>query len=112
MAAENDYLTTMLEIDASRLAAAVAEAKVAPGTASVGIGRHPLQVRLMTGWPREARPAFNKLNQILAPYGYALSPLHPTRPGRTPEAARALQTELHRPEGCPAMLPLCRCCWR
>ena len=97
MTAENDDLIAMLDIDAGRLAAAIAE-KDALGAASLSVVGHPLQVRLMNGWPREAKPAFDKLNQILAPYGYALSPPHPTRPGRTPEAARALQTELHRPE--------------
>lgn len=97
MIAENDDLTAMLDIDAGRLAAATA-ARDASRTANIGIVGHPLQVRLMSGWPREATPAFNELNQILAPYGYALSPLHPTRPGRTPEVARALQTELHCPE--------------
>lgn len=96
MAAGNDDLMAMLDIDAGRLAA-TAE-KDAPGTASLGVVGHPLQVRLMSGWPREAKPAFSRLNQVLVPYGYALSPLHPTRPGRTPDAARALQTELHRPE--------------
>ena len=98
MAAGNDDVTAMLEIDARRLAAAAAEAKAVPDNARLDPARHPLQLRLMGGWPREARPAFTRLNQILAPYGYALSPLHPAPSTRAQETVRALQTELHRSE--------------
>ncbi len=98
MAAENDDVTAMLEIDARRRAASAAEANDVSDMASLNPWGRPLQLRLMGGWPREAKTTFTKFNQLLAPYGYALSPLHPVPSGPAQVTVLALQTELHRPE--------------
>ena len=51
-----------------------------------------LRFRLVNAWPREARPAFDAVRAALAPYGYALSPLHPVADLRRPR----MQTDLSR----------------
>lgn len=109
MATENDDVTVMLEIDARRRAAVLAEANAVPDITNPNLSARPLQLRLMGGWPREARTAFIKLNELLASYGYALSSLHPVPSGRAQGTMLALQTELHRPEepsGNAAFAPL------
>lgn len=98
MTAENDDVTVLLEIDARRRAAAAGKANNASDIPSPAPLGRALRLRLMGSWQREARPAFTKLNQLLAPYGYALSPLHPMPSSRLQGAVLALQTELHRPE--------------
>ena len=98
MAAILADLKTVLDVDAERRAVIAAEAKAAPDPAGIDPEGHPARVRLMGGWPREAWPVFSGVNQVLTPYGYTLSPLHPLPSGRALEAVRALQTELYRPE--------------
>ena len=53
-----------------------------------------LRVRLVNAWPRETLPAFDALRSELAPFGYTLSPLHPTASLHPPR----MQTVLLRTE--------------
>lgn len=51
-----------------------------------------LRFRLMSAWPREARPAFSVVRGEIESFGYTLSPLHPGADLRHPW----VQTELCR----------------
>jgi len=80
-----------LEADARHRAKGAGVAP-APAAASEHAGSWELRFRLVNTFPRLTRPLFTALRTTLAPYGYTLSPLHPSHDLHRPR----MQTELAR----------------
>jgi len=95
-------LDALLKSDAERRAKIAAETAPAPPSQDRLNIAHEFGLRLMGGFVREARPAFDHLRGYLTAYGYDLSPLHPAaRAG-----SLALQTELLRSDVSAGYAPL------